>query len=174
MGYLQRRLQFGDRYVLVGHSCGATLAYQYLASTATEPRPDCIAPQAIVGVAGLYDLPLLRDMDPEPPASQDFISAAFGPDKTIWEEQSPANGRYNYDRLWPAGRLAVLAICREDEYVSPEQRTQMVRALESWGDGRRRVVRMMEVDGRHDDNWKKGVGLADCIEETLSHLLTNP
>lgn len=175
MGYLQRRFYFGDRYILVGHSCGATLAFQYLAWNATKARPaGHMAPQAIVGVAGLYDLPLLRDMDPEPPACQDFISAAFGPDETVWKEQSPANP--HYDGLWATGRLAVLAICREDEYVSHEQRTQMARAraLESWADGRKRSVRMIEVDGRHDDNWKEGVGLANCTEVTLSHLLTDP
>lgn len=117
--YLQRRFQFGDRYVLVGHPCGATLAYQTLIWKAHDASA-YIAPQAIVGLAGLYDLVLLRDMDPEPIMCQEFLGAAFGLDEGVWRDQSPAS--FDHEKLWPTERLAVLAICLKDEYVSPQQR----------------------------------------------------
>ncbi|KAF5703467.1 alpha beta-hydrolase [Fusarium globosum] len=65
--YLQRKFRFGDRYILTGHSCGATLAYQTLIRQSMDKPETHVAPQAIISVAGLYDLPLLRDMDPMPP-----------------------------------------------------------------------------------------------------------
>lgn len=167
--YLQARFGFRDRYILAGHSCGATIAYQALAYRMAHESRDFVPPQAIVGIAGLYDLVLLRNMDPEPPVCQDFLSAAFGADEAIWREQSPVNG--NYGSLWPDGRIAVLAICREDEYVSPRQREEMVTALRAWEDGIGRFVETLDLDGSHDEVWKKGVGLTNCIEEAISVLL---
>ncbi|KAJ6035798.1 alpha/beta-Hydrolase [Penicillium herquei] len=65
--YLQERFQFGDRYIMIGHSCGAALAFQTLQWQARNPSPGFSEPRAIVGVAGIYDFPLLRSLDPKPP-----------------------------------------------------------------------------------------------------------
>ncbi|KAG4259347.1 hypothetical protein FPRO03_13023 [Fusarium proliferatum] len=81
--YLQRKFLFGDRYLLTGHSCGATLAYQTLIQQSMDKLETHVVRQAIVGVAGLYDLPLLRDMDPIPPMCQQLLRAAFGTDETL-------------------------------------------------------------------------------------------
>ncbi|OCK77495.1 hypothetical protein K432DRAFT_304090 [Lepidopterella palustris CBS 459.81] len=172
--YLQRRFKFGNRYILLGHSCGATLAFQTITEKLALSEIHGMElsypfPQAIVGVAGLYDLVLLRDMDPEPPMCQKFLTSAFGSDEDIWKDQSPVSG--DYQSLWSEGRAAVLAVCREDEYVSPEQSNVMENRLRPWVNQSGRMLKKLVLGGHHDDCWRLGHGLRTCIEEALALLL---
>jgi len=169
--YLQQRFQFHDRYVLVGHSCGATLAFQTMFKETGSEEDDAkraVPPQAIVGVAGIYDLILLRDLDLQPPSCQFFLSQAFGSDEQVWKRASPINGDYESD--WAQGRLAVLMKCSEDEYVSPLQVTVMGNALQSWSKHTGGTLEYHTVDGHHDDCWKLGHGLVHGIVRALTHL----
>ncbi|KAL2393296.1 hypothetical protein ABEF93_002817 [Exophiala dermatitidis] len=104
-----------DNYMLVGHSCGATLAFQALQrlcsstspfeslfsqppstssrSSSTPPPPPPPPPTAIVGLAGIYDLRLLLDNHRDTPYSDiyaSFLEGAFGSDKNDWDRASPA------------------------------------------------------------------------------------
>ncbi len=177
IAFLQRRFNFAERYVIVGHSCGATLAFQTIINS-TPARNRTIsanacdqlyAPKAIVGTAGLYDLVLLRDMDPAPPMCQEFLASAFGHNEEVWRAASPVS--VDYKRLWEAGRVAVLTVCQEDQYVSVAQQCVMVKALERWANQGGRNLKMMTVNGCHDDIWRKGDGLVAGIEEAMSLLL---
>ncbi|KAF5543112.1 hypothetical protein FMEXI_7187 [Fusarium mexicanum] len=167
--YLQRKFRFGDRYILTGHSCGATLAYQTLIRQSMDKPEIHVAPQAIIGVAGLYDLPLLRDMDPTPPMCQQFLLAAFGTDETLWRDVSPA--RYSdFETLWPSGKLAVMAYCEEDEYVSSVQLDTMYQALRLWGKKKGRIVKTLNLKGGHDEVWRTGSGLASSVEKSINYI----
>lgn len=55
LSYLQRTYEFGEKYILVGHSCGATLTFQI-------PNGNGFVPLvSVLGVVGIYDLARLID-----------------------------------------------------------------------------------------------------------------
>jgi hypothetical protein len=120
----------------MGHSCGATFAFQtiFLQVEAAWAKS-----RAVVGIAGLYDLKLLRDMDPEPPMCQNFLSAAFGSDEKVWEDASPV--RKDYQKSWDHGKVVILATCRADEYVSLQQQSVMASTLQAWCEDDDHVLR---------------------------------
>ncbi|KAK0272621.1 hypothetical protein LTR91_017882 [Friedmanniomyces endolithicus] len=174
--YLQGTYHFEDRYVLVGHSCGATLAFQvamkrywgsqYESTFALELN--VVPPMTVVGVEGLYDLPALVKHHSGEPEYRDFVSNAFGSDERVWAAVSPTSGEY--EESWPDGRLVVLAHSREDELVEWEQVDLMQRALKAQGWGGRRDERrleLIELKGKHDQVWEEGTELARAIEATL-------
>ncbi|KAL2179797.1 uncharacterized protein P884DRAFT_237743 [Thermothelomyces heterothallicus CBS 202.75] len=85
------------RWILAGHSCGATLAFQSVmdpsrwglpAGAGTEKDDAILPPAAIVGFNGLYDL---AGFIASPPAGyahlreayRGFVTAAFGPDRPV-------------------------------------------------------------------------------------------
>ncbi|KAF5578549.1 alpha beta-hydrolase [Fusarium subglutinans] len=90
------------------HLAARLFRYQTLIQQSMDKPETPVAPQAIIGVVGPYNLPLLRDIDPMPPICQQFLLATFGTNKTLWRDVSPA--RYSdFKTLWPAGKLAVMA-----------------------------------------------------------------
>lgn len=158
---LQNTYGFGSRYILVGHSCGATLAFQTVMGAVAGHReqlftgdadkpgtsdetvfssPDSLPsrftahPTAIVGVAGIYDVRKLRDTHREISAYREFIEGAFGTDEKLWDAVSPAQivGSRGVEGGWKVGRLAVLAHSRDDELVDEVQVDSMRASLRGW------------------------------------------
>lgn len=197
LALLQHTYGFGQRYVLVGHSCGATLAFQAVTPTAVVDDDDddsdaspaasntdaltLAHPAAILGVAGIYDLRLLRDRFAQyTSAYQEFLEGAFGPDETVWDAVSPARAAAAAFR----GSLVVLAYSRDDELVDQGQVEAMHAMLRlrwlgststsstttSSSDGKRRVA-VLVVNGRHDEIWSQGQELARAVEYTFAQLL---
>ena len=84
----------GPAWVLAGHSCGATMAFQLaMGLDADLARGAAVAaPLAVVGLEGLYDLPAA-------PYAEMF-AMAFGPDPGEWARVSPARHaeRLNVER----------------------------------------------------------------------------
>lgn len=160
--HLQETYHFDDRYVLVGHSCGATMALQvamkrywgsqYESTFALELN--VVPPMAIAGLEGIYDIPAFVQYHHDQPVYKDFITNAFG--TSGWEAISPSNG--DYDESWPDGRLVVLAHSPDDTLVEREQLELQEKALASQGwksQGERRVS-TFELKGDHDEVWKTG------------------
>ncbi|PWY81902.1 hypothetical protein BO70DRAFT_387446 [Aspergillus heteromorphus CBS 117.55] len=176
IAFLQKRYGFGGRYVLVGHSCGATLGFQVVMGGLQKPiktgggvegqdegegEGEGEGPVAIVGMAGIYDLRLLRDCHRSVSVYQDFIVGAFGSNEALWDRVSPAKG----------GRLAVLAYSNGDGSVDSMQREAMREALREWEAGREgRTVEMLNIEGDHDDAWEKGDELARAIAFAVDKL----
>ncbi|KAL1306929.1 hypothetical protein AAFC00_005571 [Neodothiora populina] len=101
LAYLQRSYGFGDRYVLAGHSAGATLAFQVCIArewaafgphesgehddagkASTEPAKVVLPPRAVLGLEGIYDIAALIAYHASRPYSEiynAFIDSAFGP-----------------------------------------------------------------------------------------------
>jgi hypothetical protein len=138
---------------------------------AVEPKP-----AAILGVAGIYDMGLLRDTYRDSPAWQEFVEGAFGPDEAVWDAASPARveGAESVEGGWASGRLAVLAHSPEDALVDASQGETMRWALVRWEKtqsqgGEKRVV-MLPVKGLHDDPWEKGEELARAIATTVGEM----
>ncbi|KAK5137419.1 hypothetical protein LTR08_008997 [Meristemomyces frigidus] len=179
--HLQETFRFEDRYILVGHSCGATLAFQvamkrywgsqYESTLALELN--VVPPLAILGVEGLYDLPALVSYHSSEAAYRDFVANACGQDEATWAAVSPVAGAY--DDSWQDGKLAVLAHSRDDELVEWEQVDHMHKALKSQGfdevSGDRRL-KLVELIGKHDQVWQEGKMLAMAIEATVQVVKT--
>ncbi|KAH6698383.1 Alpha/Beta hydrolase protein [Leptodontidium sp. 2 PMI_412] len=166
ISFLQAKYGFGSRYLLIGHSCGATLAFQSIIrqQLSIPPSIPFKNPEIVVGVAGIYDMRLLRDKNSHP-AYQEFLVSAFGEDEKAWDLASPAN--YEFLASWPEVKTAVVVSSTGDELVDPTQIECMARRLENLRD--RATVKVLKgfLHQTHDHIWDEGVGLADVIVETL-------
>lgn len=176
--HLQETYAFRDRYILVGHSCGACLVLQvamkrywgsqYGSTLALEMN--VAPPLAVVGIEGIYDLPALVNYHDKQPFYRHFTESAFGHSKT-WADASPT--RSNLSQSWENGRLVVVAHSREDELVEWEQPDLMLKSLSSQGfkDSGKRQVKLLELKGKHDQVWQEGKEVARAIEFTVKELL---
>lgn len=176
LALLQQKYGFGGHYILAGHSCGATLAFQVvMGSFRKNAEAEYECPEAILGMAGIYNLRLLRDTHVDVSAYQKFIEGAFGPDEATWDAASPVvvEGAGGVQGGWRSGRLAVLAHSDGDSLVDLGQRDAMAKSLESWvDDGRARWVQKLPIKGEHDEAWEKGDQLASAIAFTVAKLHT--
>lgn len=194
--YLQDRFGFGGRYVLVGHSAGATLAYQIAMTTTTADdqdqdgdggsstsrrggdHPDGLPatgdviapPTALCGLEGIYDFHGLNDR--KGGAYAEFLTAAFG-DPAGWDAAAPmkcigrgAPSDGGDSELW------VLAHSPDDELVDmPETDGMARRLLEDAGPGGEdRVLLIRDLSGKHDDVWRDGGGVARVVSRTLHYI----
>jgi kynurenine formamidase len=179
--HLQETYQFEDRYVLVGHSVGATMAFQvamkrywgsqYESTYALELN--VVPPLAILGVNGIYDVPALVKYHRDQTMYRDFVMNALGSDESLWAAISPVAG--DYDDSWPDGKLVAIAHSREDKLVEWEQVDAIHKSLKSQGwdevNGDRRL-KLIELRGNHDEVWEGGTELAKAIEATVQIVRT--
>lgn len=188
LAFLQNTYGFGTRYILVGHSCGATLAFQSVMGALSGHREQGLAtltaqPTAIVGVAGIYDLRRLRDTHVDISAYQDFIEGAFGADEMLWDGVSPAQvaGPRGVEGGWNSGTLAVLAYSKDDGLVDGSQVEVMKEALRNWEkteaqvpvqevSHRDRRLRILSISGAHDEAWENGEQLARAVTFAFEQL----
>lgn len=180
--HLQEKYSFGSRYLLIGHSCGATLALQvamkrywgsqYESTLALELNVE--PPIAIMGVEGIYDIPGLVEENAAQPIYRDLMVNAFGTDAKVWEDASPARG--DLEDGWQEGRLVVIVHSEEDELVGMQHAEGMWKALggqgfaEEMGSKRRReFVRLNGL--KHDEVWEDGKEFAKIILKTVEDVL---
>ncbi|MCJ1475889.1 hypothetical protein MMC13_004553 [Lambiella insularis] len=176
IAWLQVRYRFSEGYMIAGHSCGATLAFQTvmgLWSNQTDhygSTPMILLPCAIVGVEGIYDLVELRNTNRNSEYGtlyQAFLEGAFSADDLKWERASPTTG--DYSKSWPNGSLTVLAWSKEDKLVDCRQIMAMSRCLEQQKTRDRRDM-TIELTGNHDEIWEHGRQLANAIVFALTEL----
>lgn len=146
--YLQAKYKFADNYVLVGHSCGATLAFQIPNSARLVP------PAGIIGVEGIYDLGRLRDRHRDVPMYQYFIESAFGKNEDAWKVASPTTQGSRDGFLWEGPRVVALAQSDGDELVDVSQGDLMWETVQL----RRAEVGNVSIrlTGKHDEIWREG------------------
>ncbi|GAB1739349.1 hypothetical protein NU219Hw_g4311t1 [Hortaea werneckii] len=184
--HLQDTFSFGRHYLLVGHSCGATLAFQAAMMqqhqpqqqrhSSSPPSPPLPPPLALLAVEGLYDLPALLSYHASSPIYHHLITNAFGPDPEDWARASPttlssASNPITSDPITSASAstsaspltptLIVLAHSRQDELVEWQQVDLMHSRLKSQGfnevEGEGgRRLKLIELHGAHDDVWRDG------------------
>ncbi|KAL2011671.1 hypothetical protein VTN00DRAFT_4389 [Thermoascus crustaceus] len=174
----------GWKCILVGHSCGATLAFQAVMGQVAGARPAPAStrlrrPMAVVGVEGIYDFRLLRNTYRDCNVYHEFIEGAFGPDEELWDAVSPAakKGADGVEDGWREGRLAVLAHSRDDELVDFGQVAAMKEALEhGWAEKKKgageqaKIIVLEDLRGSHDEIWSKGEEMARVIAVTIGEL----
>ncbi|KAI1390738.1 alpha/beta-hydrolase [Hypoxylon trugodes] len=176
IAFLQSSFGFAGKYVLVGHSAGACLAYQVLAGLSSPSyRPDRRAgddvegrkgelklPGAVFGFEGIYDFTGLNARVDGSYAG--FLTAAFGqPEK--WDAAAPLKYEGNYgDRF---NGIAALGHSPDDELVDAQETEGMVERL------RKDEVEVLVVEGlrgKHDEVWQNGDGVANAIMRILALL----
>ncbi|MCJ1420253.1 hypothetical protein MMC32_006610 [Xylographa parallela] len=176
ISWLQKGYDIGEEYVLVGHSCGATLAFQVVmdqwrSTMGTTSGTDYLQmPHAIVGVEGIYDQCQLKESYKHSEYAavyQEFLEGAFGNDEREWSRASPCNADLAHS--WKNGKLAVLAWSKDDELVDELQLVMMQKALLQGKNETRRDV-MIQLTGKHDDIWENGTQLANAIRFALHEL----
>lgn len=153
---MQDKFGFGSNYVLVGHSCGATLALQAaLGRRMVEPAEDITVeqPKGIAGVCGIYDIPLMLETNSHL-AYGEFVGGAFGEDAAMWETVSPAI-QLNKDRRVLEGIVLSLGYSEDDELIDEPQ----VKSL-----GQKDVL---VLKGAHDEVWQGGAELAKVVFDVV-------
>ena len=178
LGYLHDVFGLRDgEYVLVGHSCGATLAFQAaLVSASTWGANEPPRPAAIVGLNGLYDLPLLLRGPSTHAHLEDicasFLNLAFGEDEGAWEAASPA--KFTGEEVRKRGeqgrlpQLMVLDQSEADQLVPLAQTEAMEVSATGWN--KMRVVRGSRMKGLHDEAWESGVMILEILEDVIKLL----
>lgn len=172
LAYLQERYHFEDNYILVGHSCGATIA-TLLADLETKPKACCFPPKAVLGVEGIFDIPLLLNNHKNIPVYRTIIRNAFGEDYSSLPALSPcgkdwANGG--------KGLVAAVAHSNDDEMVEMAQAKSMIEALKQpkernyKTEGRANIF--IGLHGKHDEVWQNGSELCRAIDEVTEALVS--
>ncbi|KAL7625287.1 Kynurenine formamidase [Parahypoxylon ruwenzoriense] len=169
LAFLQRRYGFGSRYVLVGHSGGACIAFQLLLANQGDDGDQKIAlPDAVFGFEGIYDLNALNARFGGTYAG--FLTAAFGdpgPSGENWDAVAPAKlpGSYGDVR-----GLEVVAIAHspDDELVDEPEMDCILERLRR--DGVKEVLTIRDLRGKHDEIWQNGEGIARTVLKILRRL----
>ncbi|KAL1836699.1 hypothetical protein VTJ49DRAFT_4758 [Mycothermus thermophilus] len=176
------------QWILAGHSCGATLAFQAVASPSRwglplpppPPQPQPLhfpKPTALIGFEGLYDLAGFIASPPEHYAwlregYREFVSGAFGDDETVWRAVCPAR-----EGGWEIGSEAgefVKGWVREwvgddgGQSREGEGRMKKVVLVQSWEDS---LVPWQQVEVMRKC-WGSLEGV-DCLHNAR-HDMTNP
>ncbi|KAK5191291.1 hypothetical protein LTR99_001675 [Exophiala xenobiotica] len=161
-----------DSYVLVGHSCGGTLAFQALKRhVETGGIP---APRALAGLAGIYDIESLVENHKDGPYAEVYASSikgAFGDDKKVWAHASPRRSYEHGSRELFSGRTFLLVTANEDDLVEPEQRDGMKYTLAGRHTKNPQIEETqdcryaeMSVEGGHDEMWQQGERMVKVIQ----------
>lgn len=177
LAFLQERYHFGSNYVLVGHSCGATLALQ-VAMDHERWIDDSwglkvAKPKVIVGLNGLYDMPKLVESPGEKheklaPVYTAFMKLAFGADEKVWHDICPSSVD-DWAKEWEEGTEIILAQSLEDSLVPYSQTEDMLKRLNASKSGQL-VVREAPATGDHNFLWEAGTRLAQIIHEAVKGL----
>ncbi len=159
--YLEKKYAIDGRYVLVGHSCGATLAFQVPGVYNLEDVP---LPACIIGSEGIYDLKALLKVHDHVPFYRQFTVAAFGEVEKAWEEASPCSS--TAPAIWANVRTLIISHSEDDDLVEKGQATNMLERVadtREWH-GQSRYV---PASGTHNEMWERGSELARVIKEGL-------
>lgn len=153
----------GSGYVLIGHSAGATLAFQ-LFMTEDALSDSIPQPAAVIGISGIYDLVGLDDRHT---GYTGFISSAFGDSREDWKRASPATYSGNFARNWTADKPTILAWSADDTLIDEPEIDAMNTKLSQDGI---RVSVIKDLTGEHDDVWKEGSQIQRLVELVIKDL----
>jgi kynurenine formamidase len=168
LAFLQEHYQLSSDYVLVGHSAGATLAYQLLMgqdALSGEQAPEVPLPAAIVAISGIYDIVALVRRFGGP--YKEFVSSAFGDDAAVWEKASPASYAGDFKNNWSNGAYNIIAWSPEDQLIDEAEIDAMAAKLTR--DGVVVTIRK-DLTGDHDVVWETGSQVSHLIILALAKL----
>ncbi|KAK6219650.1 hypothetical protein QIS74_05152 [Colletotrichum tabaci] len=168
LAFLQREYDIQDRYILIGHSAGATLALQLPmgpVALGAAPPSEVKMPAAFIGVAGIYEL---HDFNARHGQSYtQFIAGAFGEDQKSWNKVVPATFSGSFKDALPAQNLILLAWSPDDSLVDEPEIDGMASKLKK--DGVECTV-AKNLTHDHDFAWEDGKHIARLLSEALDLL----
>lgn len=172
-----------ERWIGIGHSCGATLLAQLsLVAPPSSRMQNTLG--GLVLLAGIYHVPSFVENHTAPKCPENIariyrqiVDGAFGEDRDVCEEASPT--RLCSSGLW--GRYVLLGYSAEDELVEPEQRDAMLNKYleEGWKQGfegtenedaGKKVVEVRDLTMGHDEVWEDGSQIAQLIVQVVRRL----
>ncbi|OHE93215.1 hypothetical protein CORC01_11532 [Colletotrichum orchidophilum] len=171
LAFLQREYHIEDRYILIGHSAGATLALQLpMGSVAlgAVPPPKVKMPSAFIGVSGIYELSNFNARHEH--TYTQFIAGAFGDDQESWNKVVPATFSGSFKDALPTKPLILLAWSTEDSLVDEPEIDTMAAKLSK--DGVECTV-VKDLTHDHDFVWEDGKQIARLLSEALLLLRKN-
>jgi len=163
--YLDQKYNIAQRYLLVGHSAGATIAFQLSNSyLAEDSLPRALG---ILGIAGIYHFEAFLEAHSGISAYKEIMENAF-PDKRLWDEACPYTNHIP-EVAWHRTGEVIISASREDQLVEWAQSTLMIQRVQEdlpfLG-----KLRVLEASGGHDEIWASGYILADLITKSLQIL----
>lgn len=180
--FLRREYGVGARdgwaFVAMGHSCGATMVFQLAMGLLPREQGgesgfgvDVAKPVALVGLEGLYDLPLMVENHEDVPYYAAFVASAFGYDEKLWKRVSPVSA--DVSKIWKDTKCVVLGMSEEDELVEWEQVEVMYRHVNSSAAMEKdQTCKLVKLTGKHDECWSKGDGIIKALKTTLAAIFT--
>lgn len=189
IAHMQAKYRFGDKYLLVGHSVGATMAVlsalaghaaPFSRTQGVEKLPKIEPPTAVLGVSGIYDFPLLHESFP------DYFGLTRNAIPNEADDALASPARYTakeFSESWTAAtdgkeskrktKALVIAHSRDDGLVDWRQ----VEAMHAvFGEGKQAApdisVKFVELKGLHADIFEKGTELARAIAEAVGVVRT--
>ena len=166
--WLQGKYGFGEQYLLVGHSVGATMAL--LACLQGGGKIE--TPLAVLGVCGIYDFDALHKTFG---SDYEYLTKNAGMTEESWRQASPAlRERKEYEENWSKGkkRWCLLAQSKTDGLVDWGQVELMQKVFEGEGsEGVEVLVDVMEVKGKHNEVWERGGELARCVAAGVGEIM---
>jgi len=171
MVFLEKNYTISTGYLLAGHSCGATLAFQLRTSYQGTAIP---APLCVIGSEGIYDFAALIKSYQSIPFYVEFITSAFGTKESFWKEASPASSS-SKTAAWQEAIVVIISHSPEDELVDQNQADLMLGRIKSyWDEEKKGLPFFMPIPatGHHDEVWKDGEVLAQVISKSLEVLYT--
>jgi hypothetical protein len=188
--YKQYDISQSMGYILIGPSCGATLAFQVATYSLNRDRSVIPSPLGVIGLNGVYDLAgWLRVANLS--VYDDIVETAFGSDREIWEKASPMHQVQSdwtvYHHTAKPISLTFLAYSPEDTVVADSQTLEMLEKLKHWSqphqatvntdsimsppsasdEQQQRIVLSKVISGGHDEVWEKPEQMLACIAEAV-------
>lgn len=167
--YLEEHYQISNRYILVGHSAGATMAFEL--HNWYMPRRTLPIPAVVLGVAGIYNFEAFVEEHSGIPAYREFMENAF-PEKGLWERASPYENCLPKSAVWEQAKAIIISHSDQDELVEEAQSSYMMERARTSSPCKERV-HFLEASGAHDEIWESGYILAGLISKSVKILLSS-
>lgn len=168
--YLEEQYQIANRYLLVGHSAGATTAFEL--HNWYFPHKSLPRPAAVLGVSGIYHFDAFVQAHSEIPAYKELIENAF-PDIASWDKASPYTNRLPDHAIWEHAKVVIVAHSDNDELVEKGQATSMLERARTTPHVKEKV-QFLKASGSHDEIWQSGSILAGLIAKSIEILSKTP
>jgi kynurenine formamidase len=164
--YLEENVKIANRYILIGHSAGATMAFQV--SNAYMPDGPLPKPAIVLGISGIYNLEAFVESHKDIPAYRELTENAF-PKRDEWERASPSSSHRSESAIWEDAKVVIISHSKEDELVEDEQASYMLEHARMLPHMKEKV-HFLEATGAHDEIWESGHILAGLITKSLEIL----
>jgi kynurenine formamidase len=164
--YLEKQYRIGDRFLLVGHSAGATMAFEL--HNWYMPHSPLPTPAGVLGVAGIYHFEAFIQAHSKIPMYREIMENAI-PDTKLWERASPYRNRLPGHAKWEQAKAVIISHSSQDELVEKAQPSYMLERVRLTPHFREKA-HFLEASGSHDEIWQSGDILAGLIIKSLQIL----